>query len=94
MIRIYYGRELSDEAVIERGNMPEAVAGVVSVSVGDRPVDERAIRMWAGFCCCDGPALLGIDKPAAATGAKLIESTMTVRRGQYSTATSTLFKTR
>jgi hypothetical protein len=78
MMRIYYGRELSDEAVIERGNMPEAVAGVVSVSVGDRPVDERAIRIWAGFCCCDGPALLGIDvvvKPAAATGAKLIEST-------------------
>jgi hypothetical protein len=56
-MRIYYARELSDEAVIERGNMPEAVAGVVSVSVGDRPVEERAIRMCAGFCC-DGPALL------------------------------------
>lgn len=30
--------------------MPEAVAGVVRVSVGNRPVDERAIRIWDGFC--------------------------------------------
>jgi hypothetical protein len=34
----------------DRGNMPEAVAGVVSVSVGNKPVDERAIKIWDGFC--------------------------------------------
>lgn len=45
MNRSKYGRELSEAVVVERGNMPEAVAGVVSVSVGDRPVDERAMRM-------------------------------------------------
>jgi hypothetical protein len=42
-----FQRRIPNKPVLrdDRGNMPEAVAGVVSVSVGNRPVDERAIKI-------------------------------------------------